>query len=64
MGIAALDAGFEVTPDNGFTAQPTTVAMLVVAESSDLARRHVRDVLAGCGVNVGITAFRGPRPVT
>jgi hypothetical protein len=60
MALAALDAGIEVAPDNGFTNEPTTVAMVVEAESTDRARRHVRDMLEGCGVRVGIAAFRNP----
>jgi hypothetical protein len=63
MAMAALVAGIDVTPDNGFTAEPTTVAMIVEAESHDRARRHVRDALEGCGVNVGIAAFRRPAPL-
>ena len=63
LALAALDAGIEIAPDNGFTAEPTTVAMVVEAESPDLARRYVRDMLDGCGVRVGIAAFRGPAPL-
>jgi hypothetical protein len=62
MAMAALDAGIEVTP-NGFTAEPTTVVMIVEAESRDRARRRVRDALEGSGVNVGIAAFRRPAPL-
>jgi hypothetical protein len=60
MAIAAGDAGIEVTPDDGFTAEPTTVAMVVEAENPDRARRRVRDMLEDCGVRVGIAAFRHP----
>jgi hypothetical protein len=63
MALAALDAGIEVAPDNGFTAEPTTVKMVVEAESRDRARRQVRDVLEGCGVRVGLAAFRPPAPL-
>jgi hypothetical protein len=60
MASAAVDAGIEVTPNNGFTGEPTTVAMVVEAENPDRARRHVRDMLEDCGVRVGIAAFRIP----
>ena len=50
LALAAIDAGIEIAPENGYTAEPTTVAMVVDAESPDLARRRVRDLLDGCGV--------------
>ena len=64
LALAAIDAGIEIAPDNGYTAEPTTVAMVVDAESPDLARRGVRDMLDGCGVRVGIAAFRHPAPIS
>jgi hypothetical protein len=60
MALAALAAGIEVAPDNGFTDEPTSVAMVVEADGPDRARRHIRDMLADCGVRVGIAAFRNP----
>ena len=65
LALAALDAGIELIAENGFTAETTTVAMVVEAELPDLARRYVRDMLASCNVRVGIApAFRGPVPAS
>jgi hypothetical protein len=60
MAFAAADAGIEVAPDDGITDEPTTVAMVLEADSPDGARRRVRDTLYTCGVHVGIADFRGP----
>jgi hypothetical protein len=60
MAFAATDAGIEVAPDDGFTDEPTTVAMALEAESSDEARRQMRDALETCGVSVELADFRGP----
>ncbi len=60
MDLAAADAGIEVTPDDGFTDEPTTVAMVLQAESPGNARRRVRDTLKACDVKVEIEDFRGP----
>ena len=60
MDFAAADAGIEVTPDDGFTDEPTTVAMVVQADSPANARRRVRDTLKACDVKVEIGDFRGP----
>jgi hypothetical protein len=60
MAFAAADAGIEVAPDDGFTDEPTTVAMVLEADSSDGARRQVRDMLDACGVSVDDADFRGP----
>ncbi len=60
MDIAAAEAGIEVAPDAGFTDEPTTVAMVLEADSPDGARRLVRDTLDSCDVRVGRADFRGP----
>ena len=60
MDFAAADAGIEVTPDDGFTDEPTTVAMVLQADSPANARRRVRDTLKACDVKVEIGDFRGP----
>jgi hypothetical protein len=60
MDFAAADAGIEVTPDDGFTDEPTTVAMVLQADSPANARRRVRDTLKACDVRVEIGDFRGP----
>ena len=60
MEFAAADAGIEVAPDDGFTNEPTTVAMVLEANSPHAARRRVRDTLEACDVRVGIGDFRGP----
>ena len=60
MDIAAAEAGIEVAPDDGFTDEPTTVAMVLEADSSDGARRRVRDTLNACDVSIGPGNFRGP----
>jgi hypothetical protein len=53
MALAALAAGIEVAPDNGFTDEPTTVAMVVEADSPDRARRprprHARELRCASG---------------
>jgi hypothetical protein len=59
MAFAAADAGIEVTADDGFTDERTTVAMVLEADSSDGARRRVRDTLDACGVSVGVEDFLG-----
>jgi hypothetical protein len=60
MAFAAADARIEVAPDDGVTEEPTTVAMVLEADSQDAARRRVRNALHACGVNVEIADFRGP----
>ena len=60
MEFAAADAGIKVAPDDGFTDEPTTVAMVLEADSPDGARRRVRETLRACDVKVGIGDFRGP----
>jgi hypothetical protein len=60
MAFAAADAGIQVAPDDGITDEPTTVAMVLEADTADGARRRVRDTLSACGVDVGIAQFRGP----
>ena len=60
MEFAAADAGIEVAPDDGFTNEPTTVAMVLEADSAHAATRRVRDTLDACDVSVGIGDFRGP----
>jgi hypothetical protein len=60
MAFAATDAGIDVAADDGFTDEPTTVAMVLEAASSDEAARRVRDALEACGESVELANVRGP----
>jgi hypothetical protein len=59
MALAAADAGIEVDADDRFTGEPTTVVMVLEADSSDGAKQRVRDTLDACGVSVEVADFLG-----